>query len=130
MQQIKTAEKIYDGVGAYSHTGDFVRACLDLWERGAPFGIYNIANPGLVTNSQIVEVIRKILNPPRHFEFWKDDTEFYSRGNRVLRPDYVLDVSKLLATGVVMRPVIEAIEDSLKNWRLEPLHGELHKAAA
>jgi len=130
LQQIQTAEKIYDGVGAYSHTGDFVRACLDLWERGAPFGIYNIANPGLVTNSQIVEVIRKILNPPRHFEFWKDDTEFYSRGNRVLRPDYVLDVSKLLATGVVMRPVIEAIEDSLKNWRLEPLHGELHKAAA
>jgi dTDP-4-dehydrorhamnose reductase len=130
LQQIQIAEKIYDGVSAYSHTGDFVRACLDLWERGAPYGIYNVANPGLVTNGQIVEMIRKILKPLRHFEFWQDDTEFYSRGNRVLRPDYVLDISKLLATGVVMRPGTEAIEDSLKNWRVEPLHGEFYKAAA
>jgi hypothetical protein len=31
----------------------------------------------------------------------------------------VLDVSKLLATGVKIRPVIEAIEDSLRNWQPE-----------
>jgi dTDP-4-dehydrorhamnose reductase len=130
LQQIQTAEKIYDGVKAFSHTGDFVRACLDLWERGAPFGIYNVANPGLVTTGQIVDMIGKILKPPRHFEFWHDDAEFYSHGNRVLRSDYVLDVSKLLATGVTMRPVIEAIEDSLKNWRVEALPGTLHRAAA
>lgn len=130
LQQIQTAEKIYDGARAYSHTNDFVRACLDLWERGAPFGIYNVANPGIITTGQIVDMVGKILKPSRHFEFWHGDTEFYSHGNRVLRSDYVLDVSKLLATGVAMRPVTEAIEDSLKNWRVEALPGALHRAAA
>ncbi|HTR43166.1 MAG TPA: sugar nucleotide-binding protein [Pseudomonadales bacterium] len=130
LQQIQTAEKIYDGASASSHTGDFVRACLDLWERGAPYGTYNVANPGLITNSQIAEMVRKIIKPARHFEFWRDDVEFYSRGNRVQHSDYVLDVSKLLATGVTMRPVSEAIEDSLNNWRTESTPGELHKAAA
>jgi hypothetical protein len=30
-----------------------------------------------------------------------------------------MDASKLLATGVTMRPVLEALEDSLKNWKRE-----------
>ena len=130
LRKIQNAEKIYNGVQACSHTDDFVRACLDLWEREAPFGIYNVANPGMVTTGQIVDLIRKTLNPPRHFEFWQDDIEFYNQGNRALRCNYVLDVSKLLAAGIAMRPVAEAIEDSLKNWRRETDQGELHKVAA
>ena len=130
LRQVQNAEKIYDGVHAYSHTDDFVRACLDLWERGAPFGIYNVANPGLMTTPQIVEAIRKYLSPPRHFEFWHDDIELYNHGNRVLRSNCVLDVSKLLATGVAMRTVVEALDDSLKNWQGGAFHGEWHRAAA
>ena len=130
LRQIQVAGRIYDGVRAYSHTDDFVRACIDLWERGAPFGLYNVANPGLVTTAQIVETIRKLINPPRHFEFWHDDVELYNHGNRVLRSNCVLDVSKLLATGVAMRPVGEALEDSLKNWKSGAFHGEWHRAAA
>jgi dTDP-4-dehydrorhamnose reductase len=129
LRQVQNLEKIYNGVQACSHMSDFVRACLDLWEREAPFGIYNVAKPGVVTNGQIVEIIRKTLRPPRHFEYWQNDLEFYSGGNRVLRPNYVLDVSKLLASGAAMRPVMEAIEDSLKNWRGQG-HDEAHKAAA
>jgi 3,5-epimerase/4-reductase len=130
LRQIQQAGKIYEGVHAYSHTDDFVRGCLDLWERGAPYGIYNVANPGLVTTAQIVQIISNILNPPRSFEFWHDDLELYNHGNRVLRSNCVLDVSKLLATGVAMRPVTEALEDSLKNWRGGAFHDELHRAAA
>jgi dTDP-4-dehydrorhamnose reductase len=129
LRALLNAEKIYNGVQACSHTEDFVRACLDLWEREAPFGIYNVANPGMITSGQIMDTIRKTLNLPRHFEFWQDDIEFYNQGNRALRCNYVLDVTKLLATGIVMRPVAEAIEDCLKNWRSEHDQGELHKAA-
>jgi UDP-glucose 4,6-dehydratase len=127
---IQHAEKIYNGVQAYSHTEDFVHACLDLWEREAPFGIYSVANPGILTASQITDIIRKTLNPPRHFEFWQDDIEFYNHANRVLRCNYVLDVSKLLATGIEMRPLTQAIEDSLRNWHSDTHQGEIHKAAA
>ncbi|HZF01832.1 MAG TPA: sugar nucleotide-binding protein [Methylomirabilota bacterium] len=129
LQQIQNVEKIYRGVGALSHTGDFVRACLDLWELRAPFGIYNVANPGVVTSWQIVERLRKILQPKRDFEFWEDDAEFYRGGNRALRSDCVLEVSKLLAAGVPMRPAAEALEDSLQNWRAENVPQESRKAA-
>ena len=34
---------------------DFVHACLDLWEIRAPFGIYNVTNPGFVTTRHVVQ---------------------------------------------------------------------------
>lgn len=130
LRQLQSGEKIYDGVHPGSHTDDFVRACLDLWERNAPFGIYNVTNPGVVTTRQIVEMIQKILKPLRYFDFWQEDPQFHNQGNRGPRANCVLDVSKLLATGVTMRPLVEAIEDALKNWRGESFHDELNRAAA
>ena len=38
---------------------------------------------------------------------------------RTLRSNCVLDVSKLLATGVKLRSVTEALEHSLTNWKRE-----------
>jgi dTDP-4-dehydrorhamnose reductase len=130
LRHIKNAEKLCNTIDPLSHTDDFVRACIELWERGAEFGIYNIANPGIVTTGQIAEMIRKILKPSRPFTFLQDDEEFYRRGNKAPRPHCLLEVSKLLATGAVMRPAMEAIEDSLKNWRPESFDDELHRAAA
>ncbi|HEV2318886.1 MAG TPA: sugar nucleotide-binding protein [Verrucomicrobiae bacterium] len=130
LRQLQTSEKIYDGVHPASHTDDFARACLDLWERRAPFGIYNVANPGILTTRKIAEAMQKILKPLRYFDFWQDDAESYSHGNRVPRANCIVDVSKLLATGVSMRPFVEAIEDALKNWRGENFHDELNRAAA
>jgi dTDP-4-dehydrorhamnose reductase len=108
--------RIYDNVNSLSHRGDLARASLDLWEKHAPFGIYNITNPGFVTSRQVVESIRDILKPSRAFEFWADDAEFYRLGARTPRSNCVLDVAKLLAAGVVMRPVGEALRDALEHW--------------
>jgi len=119
LSKLQRYPKIYDNTNSISHRGDFVRACLDLWERNAPFGIYNVTNPGFITTRQVVGRIEKILKPDRRFEFWKDDKEFYRLAVKTPRSNCVLDVSKLLATGVEIRPVEEAIEDSLKNWRPE-----------
>ena len=114
--RIQNYRKVHDGINSITHLGDFVRACLELWEWQAPFGIYNITNPGAVLTRKVVEMIQRILKPDRHFEFWKDDGEFYGYGAKALRSNCVLDVSKLLRAGVKMRPVEEALEDSLHNW--------------
>jgi UDP-glucose 4,6-dehydratase len=117
LSKIQRYPKVYDNVNSISHLEDFVRACLDLWERHAPFGIYNVTNPGAVTTRQVVETIQRIVKPNRRFEFWKDDAEFYRLGAKAPRSNCILDVSKLLAAGVRMRPVEEALEDSLRRWR-------------
>lgn len=119
LSKVQRYAKVYENVNSISHRSDFARACLDLWERHAPFGTYNVTNPGFVTTRQVVGLIEKILKPSRRFEFWRDDTEFYAKAAKTPRSNCVLDVSKLLATGVKMRPVHEAVEDSLRNWRPE-----------
>ena len=119
--RIQNYPKVFNGVNSLSHLDDFVRACLDLWERQAPFGIYNMTNPGAVLTRQVVEMINRILKPNRTFEFWKDEEEFYRLGAKALRSNCVLDVSKLLVAGVKMRPVEEALEDALRNWNVAAL---------
>jgi UDP-glucose 4,6-dehydratase len=119
LSKVQRYPKVYDNVNSISHRTDYVRACLDLLERRAPFGAYNITNPGFITTRQVVEMIQKTLGPKRKFEFWSNDKEFYASAAKTPRSNCVLDVSKLLATGVKLRPVIEALEDSLQNWKPE-----------
>jgi UDP-glucose 4,6-dehydratase len=117
LSKIQRYPKVYDNLNSLSHLGDFVRACLALWERRAPFGVYNVTNPGAVTTRQVVEMIQRILKPYRRFEYWQDDAEFYRFGAKTPRSNCILDVSKLLATGVRMRPVEEAVENALRKWQ-------------
>ncbi|HXB61104.1 MAG TPA: sugar nucleotide-binding protein [Candidatus Acidoferrales bacterium] len=119
LSKVQRYSKVYDNVNSVSHRADFVGACLDLWEKRAPFGIYNVTNSGFVTTRQVVAMIEKILKPNKKFEFWKDDAEFYKQAAKTPRSNCVMDVSKLLSVGVKMRSVHEALEDSLKNWRPE-----------
>jgi dTDP-4-dehydrorhamnose reductase len=121
LSKVQRYSKVYDNVNSISHRADFVRACVDLWQQHAPFGIYNVTNPGFVTSRQVVELIQKVLKPARKFEFWASDTEFYKVAVKTPRSNCVMDVSKLLAAGVKMRPVEEAVMDSLNNWKPEKL---------
>lgn len=117
LSKIQRYPRVYDNVNSLSHREDFVRACLDLWERRAPFGTYNVTNPGFVTTRRVVLLIQKLLYPERVFEFFADDDEFYRKAAVAPRSNCVLDVSKLLATGVKIRPVEEAVFDSLSHWK-------------
>jgi dTDP-4-dehydrorhamnose reductase len=119
LSKVQRYAKVYDNVNSISHRADFVKACLDTWELHTPFGIYNVTNPGFVTTHHVVGLIVKILKPERKFEFWANDEEFYKIAAKTPRSNCVLDVSKLLAAGVKIRSVEEALEDSLKNWKPE-----------
>src|SRR5437667_115775 len=77
LSKVQRYPKVYDNLNSISHRGEFASACLDLWKRRAPFGIYNITNPGFVTTRHVVELVEKILRPERKFEFWRSDEEFY-----------------------------------------------------
>jgi dTDP-4-dehydrorhamnose reductase len=119
LSKVQRYAKVYENVNSISHRADFVKACLDTWELRAPFGIYNVTNPGYVTTRHVVEQIEKYLKPARKFEFWKNDEEFYRQAAKTPRSNCVMDVSKLLAAGVKIRGVEAALEDSLINWKPE-----------
>jgi UDP-glucose 4,6-dehydratase len=117
LSKLQHYTRVYDNVNSISHLDEFVRACLELWERQAPFGIYNVVNPGAVTTRRIVEMIQRFLKPDRRFEFWKNDEEFYSCQAKTPRSNCILDASKLLSLGVRMRPVEESLGDALERWQ-------------
>jgi UDP-glucose 4,6-dehydratase len=64
-------------------------------------------------------LIEKHLKPARRFDFWSSDEEFYRVAAKTPRSNCVMDVSKLLATGVKMRPVEAALAAALQNWKPE-----------
>lgn len=119
LSKVQRYSKVYDNVNSISHRADFARACLDTWEVRAPFGIYNVTNPGWITTRHVVELIEKFLKPAKKFEFWASDEEFYKVAAKTPRSNCVMDVSKLLNAGVKIRPVEEALEHSLRNWKPE-----------
>jgi dTDP-4-dehydrorhamnose reductase len=119
LSKVQRYAKVYDNVNSISHRADFVKACLDTWRLRAPFGIYNVTNPGFITTRHVVEQIEKVLQPKHKFEYWSSDEEFYKVAAKTPRSNCVMDVSKLLATGVKIRGVEEALEDSLKHWKPE-----------
>lgn len=112
--------KLLEATNSISHREDFVRACLDLRNLYAPYGIYNITNPGAITTSYVVERIKKYLKPTKSFEFWKSEEEFYAKAAKTPRSNCVLDSSKLLKVpGIKMRSAADAIDDALNNWKPE-----------
>jgi len=120
LTKLQRYSKLYESTNSISHRRDFVRACLDLWDRRGAFGIYNMTNPGDVTTSEVVQMIQRVLQPERKFEFFSGDKDFYGSGVQAMRSNCILEVGKLLGTGIRMRPVTEALADSLKHWPRKP----------
>jgi len=117
LTKVQAYPKVYDNFNSISHRGDFARACLDLWEKRAPFGLYNVTNPGFVSTREVIALVLKILKPNRAFTFWESDEEFYRVAARTPRSNCIMNVEKLRNAGVTIRPVREALQDSLLHWR-------------
>jgi dTDP-4-dehydrorhamnose reductase len=103
---------IFDNINSLSHLEDCVKACLDIWEMRAPFGIYNVTNPGAMTTRRMSEELQRTL---------KLQTRTVTLGGQPLKvpqSNCILDPAKLLKTGVKLRPITEAFEDCLDRLRL------------
>ena len=122
--KLLTYPKTYDNINSISHIGDFVESCLALYELDCPTGIYNINNEGSISTREVVTMIQEILNPTREFNYFPNDKEFY-RVAKTPRSNCVLNVDKLASVGIAMRPVREALRETLDNWI--PIINEPHK---
>jgi UDP-glucose 4,6-dehydratase len=115
LSKLKNYDKLLNAENSISHRGDFVKACLDLYEMNCATGIYNIINSGSVTTSWVAQKLAQ-YNIRNDFSFFQDEKEFYEFGAKAPRSNCILDNSKLLSAGVKIRGTKEAIEESLKKW--------------
>lgn len=116
LSQLQDGLKFYDAINSLSQLDECVGACLELWERRAPVGIYNIVNPGPLRTRDIVQMIHRFLKPTRSFELLVYDAETTANIERSLRSDCILEVSKLLGLGIRLRTAKQALEKALQKW--------------
>ena len=111
-------DKLLSRENSLSHRGDFVKASLQLLEKTAPFGIYNVVNSGAINAKHVCRLIQKHLpDASGQFEFFDNEDQFYKETGCFKRSNCILSNQKLLDAGIEMRTTEEAIIDSLKNWK-------------
>lgn len=118
LYRLQKQATVYDHINSISHVEDFVKAALDLWETRAPFGIYNITNPGAITTRELVEGLQRVGKAPLRINFGQLDNDPARPSSSTPQSNCILDVAKLLKTGVRIRPVADAVRDSLDRMRL------------
>jgi dTDP-4-dehydrorhamnose reductase len=111
-------ERLLEARNSLSHLEDFVKAAWACWTQQVPFGTYNVTNPGSVTTSEVVDLIRESGVCPKDFLFFANEEEFMALAAVAPRSNCVLDTSKLQQAGIVMRDVRTALADSLQNWKV------------
>jgi dTDP-4-dehydrorhamnose reductase len=118
LSKVQRYAKVYQNWNSISHRADFVAACLDSWLQKIAGGVYNVVNPGYISTREVVQKIQQRLKPAWKPEFWASDDEFYRFGAVTPRSNCILDASKILKAGIRIRPVSEALQDSLASWRV------------
>lgn len=115
LTKIISYDRLINATNSLSHKGDFVRACVEMIHRWRPYGIYNMTNPGSVMAEEVVEMMRMKLDITKTFKYFLDMAEFNTTV-RAPRSNCVLNTDKLAKTGIVIRPVREALQDTINNW--------------
>ena len=110
---------LLDATNSISHLNEFVRCCWECWENRVPFGTYNVTNGGAATAREIVEIIKKHGIVDKEYKFFESEEQFMQLAAKTPRSNCVMDNSKLLATGIKISEVHDAIESSLSNWQSE-----------
>jgi len=98
-----------------SQKQDYVKACIEIILKEKPFGIYNITNPGSMTTEEVVEMIKLKLNVKKTFKYF-ESLDSFNKIVKTPRSNCVLNTDKLINSGIIVRPIKEAMEDTLNNW--------------
>jgi len=116
LTKVQRYPRVYQNWNSLSHRGDFARACFGFVAGKIAGGVYNLTNPGYVSTREVAEKIKKKLKPAWNPEFWSGDDEFYRFGAGTPRSNCLLDVTKAQRAGIQLRPVEEALDESLAKW--------------
>jgi 3,5-epimerase/4-reductase len=109
--------RLLEATNSISERNEFAEAAVACWENRIPFGTYNVTNPGSVTTSEVVGLIRRSGVCEKQFEFFSDEDDFMKKAAKAPRSNCVLDSGKLARAGITLTPVHEAIERDLRVWR-------------
>jgi UDP-glucose 4,6-dehydratase len=114
LQKLLNYDSLLEAENSVSYLDEFVQKCVECFEKEVEPGIYNMTNPGSVTTSQVTEwMIQEGLTDKR-FTFFETEDEFMEKAAKTPRSNCVLDTTKAEKAGIGMRPVEEAMRESIR----------------
>ncbi len=109
-------KKIINPANSITAIPDFLEAAEKLMGKKCT-GIYNLVNPNAITNQEIVELYKKIINPDYSYEIISLDQLYNSGKVKAKRSSCVLRTKKLEAEGIVMPEIHTAVEKCLHEYK-------------
>jgi dTDP-4-dehydrorhamnose reductase len=117
LQKLLNYENLLEAENSVSHLEEFCQKCVECFTKDVEPGIYNMTNPGSITTSQVTEWMIKEGLTDKQFKFFESEEEFMTNAAIAPRSNCVLDTTKAEKAGIGMRPVEEAMIDSIRNMR-------------
>lgn len=112
LTKLLTYDTILDRANSFSHRGQCVSACIDLWQNESPYGIYNVVNPGRDFTMRICDQLTE-AGLKDQFKYFQSKEEFAAI-TRAPRSNTFLNTAKLQAQGIMLPRVEEAFSESIK----------------
>jgi len=121
LQKLLDYDSLLEAENSVSHLDEFVQKCVECFEQEVEPGVYNMTNPGTVTTSQVTEWMLEEGVTDKKFHFFENEEHFMDKAAKTPRSNCVLDTSKAEKAGVGMRPVEDAMRDSMRKMAREVL---------
>ena len=119
IQKLLNYPSLLQAENSISHIDDYIESCLNTFSKGCEPGIYNLTNTGSITTKQVVDWMLEEGVTDKEFNFFESEEDFMNKAAITLRSNCVLDTSKSERNGVSLRPVEEAVRESLRKMRGE-----------
>jgi len=113
LQKLLNYENLLEAENSVSHLEEFCQKCIECFNKDVAPGVYNMTNPGSITTSQVTEWMIEEGLTQRKFNFFNSEEEFMEKAAKTPRSNCVLDTTKAEKAGIAMRPVEEAMIDSI-----------------
>lgn len=118
LQKLLNYASLLEAENSISHLDEYVKSCVNSFSKGCEPGIYNLTNVGSISTRQVVEWMKEEGVTEKEFNFFNNEEDFMSKAAITPRSNCVLDTTKSEKYGIALRPVEEAVRDSLSKMRM------------
>ena len=114
LQKLLHYDFLLEAENSVSHLDEFCQKCIECLEKEVEPGIYNMTNPGSVTTTQVTEWMKEEGVTEKGFQFFEDEEHFMNKAAKTPRSNCVLKTTKAEKAGIGMKPVEEAMRESMQ----------------
>ena len=121
LQKLLHYSSLLEAENSISHIDDYINSCLSSFTQECEPGIYNLTNSGSITTRQVVKWMKEEGVTDKEFNFFENEEDFMAKAAITPRSNCVMDTSKAERNGIALRPVEEAVRQTLRKMREQVL---------